>query len=75
MRSATFVTKPRYARLASLLASSSLVSSILIGLPFSASAQETAPSGVALPTITVDSPTTIPTPIDQIANSVTVITG
>jgi len=72
MRSASFVTRPRHARLASLLASSSLISSILIGLPVAASAQE--PSAVALPTITVDSPTGVPTPIDQIANSVTVIT-
>lgn len=72
MRSATFVTKPRCARLASLFASSSLVSSLLIGLPVTASAQE---SAVALPTINVDSPTGIPTPIDKIANSITVITG
>jgi vitamin B12 transporter len=60
---------------AHLLATTVLTTLLLPGWQGAARAQTSNPPPVALPPIVVSSPTTIPTPVDQIASSVTVITA
>ena len=70
MRPSIFIATQRSVGCVCLLTATFLVSPLLFGGLPSALAQPT-----ELPTINVVSPTTLPTPIDQIASSVTVITA